>query len=45
VVARIHTRTLPIIPTYGMQQYAICRDGLEKNGGHIKSAHMTECLC
>ena len=31
------------IMAYG--SYAICRDGPEKNGGHIKSAQMTRSIC
>ena len=30
---------------HAIRLYAICRDGSEKNGGHIKSAQMTHSKC
>ena len=39
---------IPVVCIYhGVLPYAICRDGPEKNGSHIKSAQMTclKCLC
>ena len=37
--------TFLVIGNYGIWWYTICRDDPEKNGSHIKSAHMTRSKC
>ena len=44
-IARCIRLHVTVYINHGVRQYAICRDGPEKNGGHINSAQMTHLKC